>query len=92
MDTIGFLSLRVTHSFFREALGLSGAERLGGSTDPPYKLDAVKTRTRARVEACINKWYQTDCLVMTRQSVPSMTLGQIFKLTYLGHYVPCYLL
>ena len=37
------------------------------------------------------KWHQTDCLVMTRQLVPSMTfLGQLFKLTYLGHYIPCY--
>ena len=39
------------------------------------------------------KWYQTVRLVMTRQLVPSVTfLGQILKLTYLGHYVPCYLL
>ena len=37
--------------------------------------------------------YQNDCLVMTRRSVPSMTfLGQIFKLTYLGHCMHCYLL
>ena len=39
------------------------------------------------------KWYQTVCLVMTRRLVPSMTFqGQTLKLTYLGHYVPCYLL
>ena len=31
LDTIGFLSLRATRSFFREAVGPSGAERLGGS-------------------------------------------------------------
>ena len=39
------------------------------------------------------KWYQTHRLVKTRRLVPSVTiLGQIFKLTYLIQYVPCYLL
>ena len=37
------------------------------------------------------KWYQTVHLAMTRQLIPSVTfLGKILKLTYLGHYVPCY--
>ena len=34
------------------------------------------------------KWYQTFRLVMTRRLVTSVTfLCQVFKLTYLGHYV-----
>ena len=41
----------------------------------------------------ICKWYQTVRLVMTRRLVSSVTfLCQIIKLTYLVHYVPCYLL
>ena len=33
-------------------------------------------------------WYQTVCLVKTRRLVPSVAfLSQIFKLTYLYHYV-----
>ena len=34
LDTIGFRSLSATRSFFREAVSPSGAERLGGQTDP----------------------------------------------------------
>ena len=36
----------------------------------------------------IYKWYQTVRLVLTRRLISSVTfLGQIFKLTYIGHYV-----
>ena len=55
LGPIGFLSLSATRSFFREALTPSGAERLGGPTDPlPYKLDAIKSRTRSKVE--VHSW------------------------------------
>ena len=52
LDTIGFLSLRATRSFFfsRSSRTIRGRTARGGPTDPPpYKLDAVKSRTRARV-------------------------------------------
>ena len=40
-----------------------------------------------------SKWYQAVRLGRTRRLVPSVTfLSQIFKLTYLDHYVPFYLL
>ena len=39
------------------------------------------------------KWYQTVHLVMTRRLVPNMNfLCQIFKLTYLIHYVPLFVM
>ena len=40
------------------------------------------------LKTCICKWYETVRQVMARRWVPNVTfLGQILKLTYLGHYV-----
>ena len=52
LNTIVFLSSREIRPVFLEALAQPGNERLGlgSNTLPPYTLDAVKSRTRARVD------------------------------------------
>ena len=55
--------------FFCEALAQLGAERLGGPTDPPpsYTVDAVKSRTQARVN------------VVRPPSPPSSSCGKLYN-------------
>ena len=71
LDTTVFLSSWAIRSFFFfcEALAQLGAERLGGPTDPPpsYTVDAVKSRTQARVN------------VVRPPSPPSSSCGKLYN-------------
>ena len=72
---IGFLLLSATRSFFREALSPSGAERQGvWRTSPPLDVDAIKSRTPARVNIlCLvwecNLYYQYYASPSRRQNI-----------------------
>ena len=87
LDTIGFLSLRATRSSFREALGSSGAEWLGGGVQrTPYELDAVKSRTRARVKTHTTHRKKMTPDIWVIHSVKSVLLSRVFLLKKNGYF------